>query len=83
MLPTCSVDARCPDLRCYDNATYTGHRYCLNTTKSSFNEAQSSCNLLGGHLVAYQDMHEQRWVASLTATGAGWRLGRWLPKAEL
>ena len=49
--------------RCFDNGTYTGNRYCLNTTKSSFAEAQSGCNLIGGHLVAYQDMTEQRCAA--------------------
>jgi hypothetical protein len=48
--------------RCYNEGTYSGHRYCINTTRSSFATAQSSCNLIGGHLVAYQDMHEQRDV---------------------
>jgi hypothetical protein len=48
--------------RCYDNGSYTKHRYCINTTKSTFSEAQGSCNLIGGHLVAYQDMTEQRDV---------------------
>ncbi len=77
---------RClPTTRCYDNASYTGHRYCINTTRAEFSSGQSSCNRMGGHLVTYQDIQEQRCAAAQVAMhlldkqmvqGNGWYI-RW------
>ncbi len=40
------------------------NKYIINTTATTFDEAEGTCNRYGGHLVTYSSLREQRAVES-------------------
>lgn len=64
------ADARCglrlpflckvaPAYQSYCRSEVTGHQYVLSTARSTWQQAVTACNTMGGHLVAYDNYTEQ------------------------